>query len=319
MGDPAGIGPELTAKAWAALHTTGPHFLWLGDPATLPETTPTKIIAHPNEAAETFPHALPILPIPLTTPATPGHPTPANTHAITQSIAQATALTCAGETAAVVTNPIAKSVLAAGGFQHPGHTEYLAALCNIPGKELMMLASPHLRVVLVSIHVSLRHAIETLTTERIIATSRKTADALKRDFGIPHPRLAIAGLNPHAGEDGLMGLEDREIVAPAVEALRQSGIDATGPLPPDTMFTIDARKTYDAAICLYHDQGLIPLKTLDIAQGVNITLGLPIIRTSPDHGTAFNIAGHDKADPSSLIAALHMAATLATNRNRNPS
>ena len=217
-----------------------------------------------------------------------------------------------GEGGAVVTNPISKAVLYAAGFPHPGHTEFLGELTG--GTPVMMLACPQLRVVPVTIHVSLRRALEGVTTEAILATARATAAALRRDFGIASPRLAVAGLNPHAGEQGAMGDEEIRVIAPAIAALQAEGILATGPYPPDTMFTDAARPGYDAAICMYHDQALIPLKTLDMAGGVNVTLGLPIIRTSPDHGTAFGIAGQGVADPGSLVAALRMAAELAERR-----
>ena len=219
-----------------------------------------------------------------------------------------------GEVDGIVTNPIAKSVLKRAGFPHPGHTEYLAALTGGSGREVMMLAGPSLRVVPVTIHVSLRQALDLLDADAIVRVARTTAAALQRDFGITHPRLAIAGLNPHAGEDGHMGDEEDALIRPAMRRLEAEGIALVGPMPPDTMFTPAARARYDAAICMYHDQALIPLKTLDMAQGVNVTLGLDLVRTSPDHGTAFDIAGAGVADPSSLIAALRLADTIARNR-----
>ena len=222
-----------------------------------------------------------------------------------------------GQASAVVTNPIAKSVLYQTGFAHPGHTEFLAALTGAP-HPVMMLASPELRVVPVTIHVSLRRALDSLNTETIVATGRITTAALIGDFGIAAPRLAVAGLNPHAGEAGAMGDEEALIITPAIEMLRNLGIAAFGPLPPDTMFTETARRGYDAALCMYHDQALIPLKTLAMEQGVNVTLGLPIIRTSPDHGTAFDIAGQGIASPASLIAALRMADAMALARRKSP-
>ncbi|MBY0332655.1 MAG: 4-hydroxythreonine-4-phosphate dehydrogenase PdxA, partial [Acetobacteraceae bacterium] len=249
-------------------------------------------------------------------PATPGRPDPANARAVIAAIEEAVALARAGRAAGVVTNPIQKSVLTAAGFPHPGHTEFLGALAGTGVPPVMMLASPDLRVVPVTVHEPLRAAIARLTTDMIVATARIAHAALIADFGIAAPRLAVAGLNPHAGEDGTLGTEDRDIVAPAVAALRDLGIAARGPVPPDTMFTAHARPTYDAAICLYHDQALIPIKTLDMAGGVNVTLGLSIVRTSPDHGTALDIAGRGLADPSSLVAALRMAAVIAGNRTR---
>ena len=308
-GDPAGIAPEITRKAWEALRHTPVRFVLLADP----RYNVGQAVTSPQEAIALFPEALPILPIPLATAPVPGEPDPANAAAIIDSIRQAVALTLEGTTAAVVTNPISKAVLYQAGFAHPGHTEFLGELCG--GYEtVMMLTSPQLRVVPVTIHVSLRNAIAGLTTEKIIATCRITAHALRRDFGITSPRLAIAGLNPHAGEAGAMGDEETRIIAPAIAVLRAEGLDITDPLPPDTMFTPQARANYDVAIGMYHDQVLIPIKTLDRDNGVNVTLGLPIIRTSPDHGTAFDIAGLDLADPSSLIAALQLAHDLAATR-----
>ena len=218
-----------------------------------------------------------------------------------------------GEARAVVTNPIAKHVLYAAGFPHPGHTEFLGALTGAP-TPVMMLANDHLRVVPVTVHVGLRDAIDRLSTAAIVEQGRILAAALRDRFGIPAPRIAVAGLNPHAGEHGSMGDEEARLVVPAIQALNAEGIDATGPHPPDTMFTPQARATYDAALCMYHDQALIPLKTLDMASGVNVTLGLPIVRTSPDHGTAFDIAGTGRADPSSLVAALRMAHRMTLDR-----
>jgi 4-hydroxythreonine-4-phosphate dehydrogenase len=321
MGDPAGIGGELTLRAWAA-QSTAPFFV-LDDPARL-ETLAAKLhlqvpireIAAPAEAASVFGHALPVLAVHLAAPALPGRPDPANAPAVIASIERATALALDGDAGAVVTNPINKAALYAVGFAYPGHTEFLAALTGVPGREVMMLASPDLRVVPVTVHVSLRQAIAMLDTKRIVAVARTTADALRRDFGIASPRLAVAGLNPHAGEQGALGHEDADIVAPAIAALREDGIDATGPWPPDTMFTAQARAQYDAAICMYHDQALIPLKTLDMQHGVNVTLGLPIVRTSPDHGTAYDIAGTGRADATSLIAALALAGVIVSQRAR---
>ena len=309
MGDPAGIGPEITLAAWHA-RKAGHPFVVLGDPSLYPGC---QTVNSPAEAVRVFPRALPVLPLPLAAPALPGQPNAANAAAIIASIERSVRLTEAGETAAVVTNPIAKSVLYAAGFAHPGHTEFLADLTGSP-LPVMLLASPMLRVVPITIHVSLAEAIRTLTPEIIITTSRITAAALRRDFGIAAPRLAFAGLNPHAGEDGAMGDEEARIIRPAMQVLADEGITVLGPYPPDTMFTPRARKGYDVAMGMYHDQVLIPIKTLDMDGGVNVTLGLPIIRTSPDHGTAFNIAGQGVADPSSLLAALDLAAELASHK-----
>jgi 4-hydroxythreonine-4-phosphate dehydrogenase len=314
MGEPAGIGAEIAAGAWTALRSGGPAFVFLGDAARVP-AVPVRRVATPAEAASAFAEALPVLHGPLPGPATPGRPDPANAPAVIASIDEAVAFARAGGVAGVVTNPIQKATLYAAGFRHPGHTEYLGELAGAPGRPpVMMLACPELRVVPVTVHEPLARAIARLTPALIVAHAVVAAEALRTDFGIAAPRLAVAGLNPHAGEDGTLGTEDRSIVAPAVAELRARGIDARGPMPPDTLFTPHARPGYDAAICLYHDQALIPIKTLDMAGGVNVTLGLSIVRTSPDHGTALDIAGTGRADPSSLIAALRMAAAIARNR-----
>lgn len=319
MGEPAGIGGEIFLKAWAALRNGPvPFFIvadadWLGgiDPAV-----PIARIATPEAANDAFPGAAPVLHAPLPARAAPGRPDAANAPAVLASIARAVGFARAGQAAGVVTNPIQKSALYDAGFRHPGHTEWLAELTEASGPPVMMLACPGLRVVPVTVHVSLARAIATLRTDAIVETARITARALAADFGIAQPRLVVAGLNPHAGEDGSMGTEDQAIVAPAVAALRAEGIAARGPLPPDTMFSPRARKTYDAAICMYHDQALIPLKTLDMDGGVNVTLNLPIVRTSPDHGTALDLAGRNMADPGSLIAAIWMAAEIFAARSR---
>ncbi len=312
MGDPAGIGPEITVAAWAALRGSGPAFVVLGDPALYPGA---RMVATPAEAAGIFHEALPVLAVPLAAPAVPGRPDGANAPAVIEAIERATRLALAGTVGGIVTNPISKAVLYGAGFAHPGHTEFLGALTGV-ARPVMMLAAPALRVVPVTVHVALRRAIEMLTAEAIVHAGQVTAAALARDFAIAAPRLAVAGLNPHAGEGGAMGTEEQTLVAPAIAALRAAGIAASGPWPPDTMFTETARASYDAAICLYHDQALIPLKTLDMTHGVNVTLGLPIIRTSPDHGTAFDIAGRGRADPASLIASIRLAATMAARRAR---
>jgi 4-hydroxythreonine-4-phosphate dehydrogenase len=313
MGDPAGIGGELTVRAWQTLHSKGPCFLALDDPQRL-TGIPIAEISAPAEAAAIFPNALPVLPVKLAEAPHPGRPDKANAGAVITSIERAAALCLSGEASGMVTNPINKAALYDAGFAYPGHTEFLAVLTGAEGKQIMMLASPDLRVVPVTVHASLRNSIGMLTTEAIVAAARTAAAALRRDFGIAHPRLGIAGLNPHAGEQGALGDEETTIIAPALATLRADGIDVSGPWPPDTMFTRTARARYDAAICMYHDQALIPLKTLDMDHGVNVTLGLPIVRTSPDHGTAYDIAGKGIADPSSLIAAIQLAAELAHAR-----
>jgi 4-hydroxythreonine-4-phosphate dehydrogenase len=313
MGDPAGIGGELTMRAWQMLRQGGPSFVALDDPQRLTDV-PVAKVATSDEAAAVFADALPVLPIALLEPPQPGRPSKANARAVLASIERAAALCLSGEVGGMVTNPINKAALYDAGFSYPGHTEFLAALTGAHGRQIMMLASPELRVVPVTVHASLRNSIAMLTIKAIIAAAQTTATALRRDFGIAHPRLAVAGLNPHAGEQGALGDEETTIIAPAIAALRADGIDVSGPWPPDTMFTAAARTRYDAAICMYHDQALIPLKTLDMDHGVNVTLGLPIVRTSPDHGTAYDIAGKGIANPASLIAAIRLAAELAHAR-----
>ncbi|MBV9755908.1 MAG: 4-hydroxythreonine-4-phosphate dehydrogenase PdxA [Alphaproteobacteria bacterium] len=319
MGDPAGIGGELTLKAWRALHRSGPTFVAIDNPerlaalaARLGMEIPLHRVEHPREAD--FALALPVLRIPLAAAAEAGRPDPANGAAVTAAIERAVRLALEREVAGVVTNPISKATLYQSGFAYPGHTEFLGVLTGTPEPPVMMLVSPGLRVVPVTVHVALRRALDMLDMETIAAAARTAAQALRTDFGIAAPRLAVAGLNPHAGEAGALGDEEERIIAPAIARLREQGIAASGPWPPDTMFTPQARGRYDAAICMYHDQALIPLKTLDVTRGVNVTLGLPIVRTSPDHGTAFDIAGEGIADPSSLIAAIRLAADLAARR-----
>jgi 4-hydroxythreonine-4-phosphate dehydrogenase len=318
MGEPAGVGGEIAVGAWHALHDSGPAFFLIDD-ATRLHGAPIHRIQAPEQATAVFHTALPVLHRPLPHPATPGRPDPANAQAVIAAIDEAVALARSGRAAGIVTNPIQKSALYAAGFAHPGHTEYLAEIAGTGVPPVMLLACPELRVVPVTIHEPLKQAIARLTPELIIETARLTAAGLRQDFGIAAPRLAIAGLNPHAGEDGTLGTEDRDIVAPAVAALRAEGIDARGPIPPDTMFTAKARPGYDVALGLYHDQVLIPIKTLDMAGGVNVTLGLSIVRTSPDHGTALDIAGKGLADPGSLIAAIRLAAEIAANRRAHPA
>jgi 4-hydroxythreonine-4-phosphate dehydrogenase len=303
------------------LRDARPVFVLLDDPermerlaAAMGLAVPVRVVADAAEAGEVFRSALPVLPVRLAAEPVPGQPDQANARAVVGSIELATKLAMAGTVGGVVTNPINKAALYQAGFAYPGHTEFLADLTGATGQQVMMLASPMLRVVPVTVHASLRDSIAMLTTEMIVAASRTTAAALRRDFGIATPRLAVAGLNPHAGEQGALGSEETTLVQPAIDALRAEGIDVSGPWPPDTMFTAAARGRYDVAICMYHDQALIPLKTLDMDHGVNVTLGLPIVRTSPDHGTAFDIAGKGVADATSLLAALHLAGALAARR-----
>ncbi|MBI1202776.1 MAG: 4-hydroxythreonine-4-phosphate dehydrogenase PdxA [Rhodopseudomonas sp.] len=324
LGEPAGIGPDLTLLAWHRRAELGlPPFYVLGEPAfferrarALHLDVPVQTVLPPR-VAEVFGHALPVMPLGLTIGAEPGLPDESSAPAAIASIRHAVADVLTGQAAAVVTNPIAKNVLYRSGFTEPGHTEFLARLAEeaegLPAGELlpvMMLWSPELAVVPVTIHLPLRQVVTHLTTDLIVTTGRIVARDLQHRFGIVHPRLAIAGLNPHAGEDGALGEEDRDIVAPAVARLQAKGIAAIGPLPADTMFHDRARAGYDVALCMYHDQALIPIKTLAFDHGVNVTLGLPFVRTSPDHGTAFDIAGTGKARPDSLVAALKLAARL---------
>jgi 4-hydroxythreonine-4-phosphate dehydrogenase len=321
MGEPAGIGGEIALRAWLRRGEGVPPFYVIDDPRRLERLAerlgwrvPVRTIDRPQAAPAAFAEGLPVLPVGAAVRAEPGRPDLADAPLVIGAIDRAVADARAGRAAAIVTNPINKDALYRAGFRHPGHTEYLAELAG-PGTEVaMMLAAAELRVVPVSIHVPLRQAIETLSADKIVRAGRMTDAALRRDFGIAAPVLAVAGLNPHAGENGALGHEDRDIVAPAVAVLRAQGIDARGPLPPDTMFHAEARAGYDAALCMYHDQALIPLKTIDFHGGVNVTLGLPFIRTSPDHGTAFDIAGTGKARPDSLIAALRLAAEMARRR-----
>jgi 4-hydroxythreonine-4-phosphate dehydrogenase len=326
MGEPAGIGGEIALKAWLARHDGVPPFVALDDPDRLVALArrigvdvPLAVIAAPAEAAAAFAAALPVLPVRVARAPEPGRPAPENARAVVASLDRAIALAREGSAAAVVTNPIHKKALYDAGFAHPGHTEYLGAAVGLAHEPVMMLVGGGLRVVPVTVHMALRAALDALTPELIVAKAEIAAAALARDFAVARPRLALAGVNPHAGEDGAMGTEDRDIVAPAVAALRRRGIDAFGPVPPDTMFHARARAGYDAAICMYHDQALIPLKTLAFDHGVNVTLGLPFVRTSPDHGTAFDIAGTGRADPSSLIAALRCAAAIAAARASAPA
>lgn len=322
MGDPAGIGGEIALAAWEGLRAHGPAFVAIDDPERLAalarrlgREVPVRAVGSPAEGAALFARALPVLPERLAAPVEPGRPDPAHGPAIIRSVERAVALARAGEAAGVVTNPLAKTTLLAGGIGHAGHTTWLAELAG-GGTPVMMLASPMLRVVPVTVHIPLAAVPAALTRERIVAAARITAAALRSDFGIARPRLALAGLNPHAGEEGTIGREEIDVIRPAVETLRAEGLVVSGPHPADSLFHAKAREGYDAALCMYHDQALIPLKTLDFAGGVNVTLGLSIVRTSPDHGTAYDIAGKGVADPSSLIAAIGLAAAMAARRER---
>jgi len=324
LGDPAGIGPEIVVKAWNELRGSGPPFLVVGDYQALASASAggasilQKVIA-PAEALTAFEHALPVLDLPLRSPVVAGQPSPTAAPAIIQWIETAVGLALSGAVAGVVTAPIAKAPLYEAGFKFPGHTEFLGELTAAASFEgargpIMMLTAGGLRVSLVTVHSPLVKVSGLLTTEAIVNAGLVTAQALRRDFGIAEPRLAVAGLNPHAGEDGGIGREEIDIVAPAVKALADLGVAVTGPHPADSLFPEEMRERYDAAICLYHDQALIPVKMLDFWGGVNVTLGLPIVRTSPDHGTAFDIAGRGLARADSLIAAIRLADQIAKAR-----
>jgi len=326
MGEPAGIGGEIALKAWLRRGEGVPPFYLIDDPGRLAAlagrlgwSVPISPLAAPRDAAPhdiaaIFAEALPVLSIGGSPRAEPGRPDPADAPLVIGAIDAAVAEVRANRAAALVTNPINKDALYRAGFRHPGHTEYLAELAGTGAGAVMMLACPELRVVPVTIHLALRQAIEELSGAAIVHAGRVTHQALIRDFGVARPVIACAGLNPHAGESGALGREDIDIIMPAIAELRAAGIDVRGPLAADTMFHGAARRGYDAALCMYHDQALIPVKTIDFDGAVNVTLGLPFIRTSPDHGTAFDIAGSGVAQADSLIAALLLAAQMAARR-----
>ena len=325
LGDPAGIGAELIAEAWARREAEAlPPFDDAGGAELLRAAAksrgielPVERVAHAADAAAVFASALPIVGD-IDGEWTPGAPCPEGAALALASLEAATRLATSHAASALVTGPIAKARLAQVGFDHPGQTEYVAAACGVAAQDaVMMLAGPQLRTVPLTVHVALADVPRLLTIELIVRRARIVAEALERDFGISQPRLAVAGLNPHAGEGGRFGSEEVQVIAPAVAALRAEGIDASGPHPADALFTARARQHYDAALCMYHDQALIPLKALDFDEGVNVTLGLPVVRTSPDHGTAFDIAGQNLADPGAMIAAIRMAGECAARRARH--
>ncbi|AYD00415.1 4-hydroxythreonine-4-phosphate dehydrogenase PdxA [Neorhizobium sp. NCHU2750] len=324
QGDPAGIGPDITLSAWAARRETGlPPFLFIGDADVLAARASLLGLdvpvreATPENALSIFEEAVPVFSVPAGIEVAAGEPHVATAAGTISAIETAVSLCFAGRASAVVTNPIAKSVLYQSGFQFPGHTEFLADLAmKETGRHVlpvMMLAGPKLRAIPVTIHIPLSAVPAALTEELILETCRVTNHDLKTRFGLERPRIAVAGLNPHAGEDGAIGLEDQDVIHPAIVKLREEGLHVFGPLPADTMFHDEARSRYDVAICMYHDQALIPAKALGFDTSVNVTLGLPFIRTSPDHGTAFGIAGQGIARETSLVEALKLAAQLATN------
>jgi 4-hydroxythreonine-4-phosphate dehydrogenase len=323
MGEPAGIGGELVLKCWRRRRTEhkSPFFV-IDSPARISSLNdklgldvPIREVGSASDVEANFENGLPVIPIDIPTPVEPGCPDPANSSAVMRSIDIAVAAVRNGDATAVVTNPIHKATLVQSGFTYPGHTEYLGALSGI-AKPVMMLVGEDLRVVPVTVHVSLKDAIIALTPDAIIHAGKVSAAALASSFGIEHPRLVVAALNPHAGEDNLFGDEEQTIIKPAIQTLRNDGIEVWGPAPADSLFHAAARSTYDAAICMYHDQALIPLKTIDFAGGVNVTLGLPFVRTSPDHGTAFDIAGKGIADENSMLAAMLLASEIAHQRTK---
>ncbi len=326
LGDPAGVGPEIIVKAWKALRSSGPAFLAVGDFDALAAASAEgarllRRIGGPEEAVRVFPNALPVIDIPLQSRVVAGQPSSAHAGAVIRWIETAVGLALSGAASGVVTAPIAKAPLYEAGFKFPGHTEFLAELTaevRYDGARgpVMMLTSGDLRTVLATVHERVAHAPAKLTIEGLVNLGLVTAHALRTDFGIDNPRLAMAALNPHAGEGGALGKEEIQIIGPAARTLRDLGVDCTDPKPADTLFHAEARATYDCALCMYHDQALIPVKMLDFWGGVNVTLGLPIVRTSPDHGAAFDIAGRGLARPDSLIAAIRLAAEIAERRGR---
>ena len=321
MGEPAGVGPEIIGRAWRTLKDgSGPAFVVVGDAALMrAQGVPVQSVMAPTDASTVFARAVPVLDVPLPAAVQSGRPDAANAGIVADWIENAVALALSGEASGVVTAPIAKAPLYAAGFRFPGHTEFIAELtadAPLSGTRgpVMMLTAKDLRCCLVTIHAPLAEVPELVTAERVLRTARVVHESMRRDFGIARPRLAMAALNPHAGESGALGLEEIEILAPAAAALRREGITITDPLPADTLFHDAARAGYDAVLCLYHDQALIPVKTLDFWGGVNATLGLPVVRTSPDHGTGFDIAGKGVARADSLIAALRLAGEMAAAR-----
>ena len=318
LGDPAGIGPEVIAKCWdsRARFDLQP-FVAIGDPRSIAAVWdgPIATIHDPREADSAFDYGLPLIPLPSAEADLPGHPSVAGAHCSLDALELAVGLARSGSASAVVTGPVAKEQLYGIGFTHPGQTEFVAERCGVSqGNVAMMLAGPTLRTVPVTTHLPLSRVAEHLSQGMIESRGRSALRGLQRNFGIAEPRLAVAGLNPHAGEGGALGREEIEIIGPAIAALAAEGWRVSGPYPADTMFHAAARARYDAALCMYHDQALIPLKALHFEEGVNITLGLPIVRTAPDHGTAFDIAGQDRADPRAMAAAIRMAAESAAYR-----
>lgn len=322
LGDPAGIGPEVIAKCWDNRADFGlPTFVAVGDPSALAAVWdgPVEVIGDLGESDRVFDHSLPLMQLAAAEPDIPGRPTIAGAHCSLDCLELAVGLARSGSAAAVVTGPVSKEQLYEIGFQHPGQTEFVAERCGVsPGNVAMMLAGPTLRTVPVTTHVAFADVPSKLTRALIESRGRAALRGLQRNFGIAEPRLAVSGFNPHAGEGGRLGKEELEVIEPAIAALRAEGWRVSGPHPADTMFHTRARGKYDAALCMYHDQALIPIKALHFEEAVNVTLGLPIIRTAPDHGTAFDIAGQDKSDPRPFAAAIRMAAQCALFRAEAP-
>jgi 4-hydroxythreonine-4-phosphate dehydrogenase len=318
LGDPAGIGPEVIAKCWDNRVEFGlPPFVAIGDGQSIAAVWdgPIEVVDDPSQADAAFDYALPLIQVPSASADLPGHPSVAGAHCSLDALELAVGLARSGSASAVVTGPVSKEQLYGIGFQHPGQTEFVAERCGVsPGNVVMMLAGPTLRTIPVTTHMPLNKVAQALNSALIESRGRAALRGLQRQFGIAEPRLAVSGLNPHAGESGEMGREELEIIGPAIAALAAEGWRVTGPHPADTMFHTHARANYDAALCMYHDQALIPIKALHFEDAVNVTLGLPIVRTAPDHGTAFDIAGQDRADPRPMAAALRMAAENAVMR-----
>ncbi|MCP1469010.1 4-hydroxythreonine-4-phosphate dehydrogenase [Sphingobium sp. OAS761] len=318
LGDPAGIGPEIVAKAWVMRAARGlAPFFAVGDPAALRAVWlgPIAPINAPEEAIGLFDEALPCLKVADAGAIVPGAPSVDGARSAFQALEVSVGLARSGSAAGLITAPVGKEQLYGVGFTHPGQTEFIAERCGVaPHNAVMMLAGPALKVVPVTIHIPLADVSAALTQDLIRARALATVKGLQRNFGVARPRLVVAGLNPHAGENGALGREEIEVIRPAIDSLREDGLDIKGPLAADGLFHARARETYDAALCMYHDQALIPIKTLNFDEGVNITLGLPIVRTSPDHGTAFGIAGTDMANPGAMIAAIRMAEAAARSR-----
>ena len=321
LGDPAGIGPEVIAKCWDGRASLDiPVFVAIGDARSVGAIWdgPIEIVSDLREADAAFDYGLPLIQVPAAQSDIPGHPSVAGAHCSLDALELAVGLARSGSAAAVVTGPVSKEQLYAIGFQHPGQTEFVAERCGVgPGNVAMMLAGPTLRTVPVTTHLGLARVPEALNSSLVESRGRAVLRGLQRNFGIAEPRLAVSGINPHAGEGGALGPEEDDIIAPAIAALAAEGWRVSGPHPADTMFHDRARANYDAALCMYHDQALIPVKALHFEEAVNVTLGLPIVRTAPDHGTAFDIAGQDRADPRPMAAAIRMAGECAALRTAN--